>query len=287
MDISFEFFPPNTSTGLTNLLTTAQQLHQVQPKYFSVTFGAGGANQHKTIDTVLELNRTTDTPIAPHISCINTNQAKITELLTLYKKNNIRRLVTIRGDLPASNEPTKQDFPYSSDLIAFIRQQTGSHFYINAAAYPECHPEADCANHDLQCLQTKFAKGADSAITQYFFNPDAYFYYAEAARKLGIRKPIIPGIMPITNFQQLARFSERCGAEIPRWLRMRLAAYGDDLTAINEFGIEVISRLCETLIKGGAPGLHFYTLNKAKASLAILKNLGITSSVKLASVVGE
>jgi methylenetetrahydrofolate reductase (NADPH) len=256
MNLSFEFFPPKTLEGLTQLLETAQKLQHFRPEYFSVTYGAGGNTQDSTLKTIMTLQQH-HLPVVPHISCIGSTQEKISELLHHYQQQGIKGLVALRGDLPSGAGSMSGDFHYARDLVAFIRATTGTAFNIFVAAYPECHPQAGNLQQNLQHFKQKVAAGATAAITQYFYHPDAYFHFVEACRKLNIDIPIIPGIMPLYNFSQLARFSEMCGAEIPRYMRKQLETLGDDIAAIQEFGIEVVSRLCRNLLAAGAPGLHF------------------------------
>jgi methylenetetrahydrofolate reductase (NADPH) len=272
-DLSFEFFPPNTPEGARKLREARARLAALSPAFFSVTYGAGGATRDKTLATVAEIAEEGHL-VAPHLSCIGATRESIAELLDGYGARGIRRLVALRGDLP-SGMVDIGDFRYASDLVAFIRERSGDRFHIEVAAYPEVHPQARSAADDLRAFVTKMRAGADSAITQYFFNADAYFRFRDDALRAGVTEPIVPGIMPINNYAQLARFSDACGAEIPRWIRMRLAGYGDDLASIRAFGIDVISDLCRRLLAGGAPGLHLYTLNQAEASERIVAALGL------------
>lgn len=270
-EVSFEFFPPKTTEGMDKLRDTRAQLAQFNPEFFSVTFGAGGSTRDRTMDTVLEIQRE-GFQAAPHISCISSSKEEIRDLLHAYQAHGIKRLVTLRGDVP-SGEVSAGDFRYASELVQFIREETGDHFYIEVAAYPEFHPEARTPAADLQNLKRKMDAGANSAITQYFYNADAYFRFVEQCDALGITIPIVPGIMPIYNITQLARFSSICGAEIPRWLKMRLEEYGDDMVSLRAFGVDVVSELCETLLAWGVPSLHFYTLNQAGTISNIIRNI--------------
>ncbi len=260
-EISFEFFPPKTEEGVLKLRETRKQLALLNPKFFSVTFGAGGSTRDRTMDAVLEI-QAEGFEAAPHISGISSSKAEILSLLKTYQSHGIRRLVVLRGDLP-SGEVSSGDFAYASQLVAFIREQTGDWFQIEVAAYPETHPEARSAANDLKHFKTKVDAGANAAITQYFYNADAYFQFVDQCQRMGIEIPIVPGIMPIYNYTQLARFSNVCGAEIPRWLRLRLEDYGDDMASLRALGLDVVTDLCEKLLAGGAPGLHFYTLNQS------------------------
>ncbi|MBI1423522.1 MAG: methylenetetrahydrofolate reductase [NAD(P)H] [Gammaproteobacteria bacterium] len=272
---SFEFFPPKTEEGKEKLRAVRDRLGVLKPKYFSVTFGAGGSTQQGTLEAVLEIQQA-GYEAAPHISCIGTGKQVITQLLDTYKNNGIKHLVALRGDLPSgSGNVSGGDFNYANELVHFIRQQYGDHFFIEVAAYPEVHPQAKNAVSDLDNFRRKVDAGANSALTQYFFNPDAYYRFVEECEKRQVNIPIVPGIMPITNYTQLARFSDMCGAEIPRWIRKRLEAFGDDKEAIRQFGEEVVTGLCEQLLAAGAPGLHFYTLNQSAATMAIWHNLGL------------
>jgi methylenetetrahydrofolate reductase (NADPH) len=271
--ISFEFFPTKTEAGHEKLLATARQLAEYKPDFFSCTYGAGGSTRDRTLNTVLQLDGEVKVPTAPHLSCVGDSKQELRELLNLYKNAGIKRIVALRGDLPSGMGMASGELRYANELVDFIRVETGDHFQIEIAAYPEMHPQARNFEDDLANFARKAKAGADSAITQYFFNADCYFYFVERVRKLGIETPIVPGIMPITNYSKLARFSDACGAEIPRWVRKQLEAYGDDLESIQAFGEQVITEMCEKLLAGGAPGLHFYTLNQAEPSLAIWSNL--------------
>lgn len=273
LNVSFEFFPPKTPEGAKQLYDTAKQLSKCKPQFFSVTFGAGGSTQKGTLETVKGLQQKTEIRIAPHLSCIGSNRDEIITMLQQYKMMGIRRIVALRGDLP-SGMGQAGDLKYASHLVDLIRKETGHYFHLEVAAYPEIHPQAKSVYDDILNLKRKYEAGADSAITQFFFNPDAYFYYLDECTKKGISLPITPGIMPITQFKRLARFSDMCGAEIPQWIRKRLEDYGDDIDSIRKFGMEVIYNLCQTLMVGGAPGLHFYTLNHSEASLKLIKLLG-------------
>lgn len=269
--ISFEFFPPKTNEGIEKLRDTRIQLAKFNPEFFSVTFGAGGSTRDRTLDTVLEIQKT-GLDAAPHISCISSSKEEIRDLLRKYQAHGISRLVALRGDVP-SGEASAGDFRYAAELVEFIRTETGNHFHIEVAAYPEFHPEARTPAADLQNLKRKMDAGANSAITQYFYNADSYFRFIDQCDALGINIPVVPGIMPIYNITQLARFSSICGAEIPRWLKMRLEEYGDDMASLRAFGIDVVSELCETLRVWGVPSLHFYTLNQAGVISKILENI--------------
>ena len=269
--ISFEFFPPKTVEGVEKLRETRKELARFNPEFFSVTFGAGGSTRDRTMETVLEIQRE-GFQAAPHISCISSGKTEIRDLLQAYQAHGISRLVALRGDVP-SGEVSAGDFRYASELVEFIRQETGDHFFIEVAAYPEFHPEAKTPAADLQNLKRKMDAGANSAITQYFYNADAYFRFVEQCDDLGITIPIVPGIMPIYNITQLSRFSSICGAEIPRWLKLRLEEYGDDMASLRALGVDVVSELCETLLAGGAPSLHFYTLNQSATIATIISNI--------------
>jgi methylenetetrahydrofolate reductase (NADPH) len=269
--ISFEFFPPKTADGIANLRETRKQLAQLNPEFFSVTFGAGGSTTDRTKDTVFEI-QAEGHQAAPHISCISSSKEEIRELLAAYKAKGIKRLVTLRGDVP-SGEVSVGDFKYANELVKFIRKETDDWFHIEVAAYPEFHPEAISAAKDMANFKRKVEAGANSAITQYFYNADAYFRFVESCQISGVTVPIVPGVMPIYNYTQLARFSDICGAEIPRWLRLRLEAYADDLSSLRALGVDVVSELCERLLAWGAPSLHFYTLNQAGIITNIVHNL--------------
>jgi methylenetetrahydrofolate reductase (NADPH) len=268
---SFEFFPPKTAEGMATLRDARAELAKFNPEFFSVTFGAGGSTRDRTMETVLDIQQQ-GLAAAPHISCISSSKEEIRGLLQAYQASGIKRLVALRGDLP-SGEVSAGDFRYASELVAFIRAETGQHFHIEVAAYPEFHPEAKSPAADVLNLKRKIDAGANSAITQYFYNADAYFHFIDQCAAAGINVPIVPGIMPIYNITQLARFSNVCGAEIPRWLRLRLEEYGDDMPSLRAFGIDVVTDLCETLRVFGAPSLHFYTLNRAGVISNIIGNL--------------
>jgi methylenetetrahydrofolate reductase (NADPH) len=267
--ISFEFFPPKTDQQRAQLDRTAQLLKQVGPDYASVTFGAGGSTLSYTGETVARLHREHALEVAPHLSCMGGTRTEIAELLDGYRAAGYRRIVALRGDLP-SGMASPGDFRYAAELVRFIREHSGDHFHIEVAAYPETHPQAEDALADLRHFQAKVEAGANGAITQYFFNPDAYFRFVDDVRALGVTVPIVPGIMPIGNFSQLKRFSDMCGAEIPRWIAKRMQAHGDNAEAIQQLSAEVVASLCRRLLEGGAPGLHFYTLNRARPTLAVL-----------------
>jgi len=270
---SFEFFPTKTDAGHEKLLATARTLAGYNPDFFSCTYGAGGSTRDRTINTVLQLEKEVNIPAAPHLSCVGDSKADLRGLLAQYKEAGINRIVALRGDLPSGMGMASGELRYANDLVSFIREETGSHFHIEVAAYPEMHPQARNFEDDLKNFVRKANAGADSAITQYFFNADSYFYFVDRVEKLGVSIPVVPGIMPITNYSKLARFSDACGAEIPRWIRKQLEAYGDDAASIQAFGEQVITEMCDRLLQGGAPGLHFYTLNQGEPSLAIWNNL--------------
>jgi methylenetetrahydrofolate reductase (NADPH) len=268
---SFEFFPPKTSDGIEKLRENRAILAQYNPEFFSVTFGAGGSTRDRTMDTVLEIQQE-GFQSAPHISCVSSSKEEIRDLLETYQERGIKRLVALRGDVP-SGEVSAGDFKYAAELVEFIRLETGNQFHIEVAAYPEFHPEARTPKADLLNLKRKVDAGANSAITQYFYNADAYFRFVGQCEVAGINVPIVPGIMPIYNITQLARFSSACGADIPRWLKMRLEEYGDDIDSLRAFGVDVVSELCETLQTWGVPSLHFYTLNRSSMISKIIDNI--------------
>jgi methylenetetrahydrofolate reductase (NADPH) len=271
---SFEFFPPKTPEGVDKLRAVRARLAALKPEFFSVTFGAGGSTREGTWNTVTEIAEA-GLAVAPHISCIGTTRASVRELIGAYRARGIRRLVALRGDLPSGAGSGGGDFRFANELVEFIRAETGDWFHIEVAAYPETHPQARSAQDDLANFARKVAAGANSAITQYFYNSDAYFRFVEDAQKLGVTVPIVPGIMPITNYTQLARFSDACGAEIPRWIRLRLQGYGDDRESIRAFGLDVVTDLCEQLLSVDAPGLHFYTMNQVEPTLELWSRLGL------------
>ena len=270
---SCEFFPPKTVEGMEKLRVTRRQLEQLKPRFFSVTFGAGGTTRDGTLSTVLEIKRD-GFDAAPHLSCIGGTREGLGAILDEYKSNGIRKLVALRGDMP-SGMVEIGDFRFASELIGFIRERTGDWFHIEAACYPEVHPQARSPQDDLRNFKRKVDAGANSGITQYFFNADAYFRFRDECASMGMSLPIVPGIMPIANFTQLARFSDACGAEIPRWMRMKLQSFGDDRASIRSFGLDVVTDLCDRLLSGGAPGLHFYTLNSAGLTSTIWQRLGL------------
>jgi methylenetetrahydrofolate reductase (NADPH) len=274
-NFSIEFFPPKTPEGAEKLRVTRAKLAELHPRYFSVTFGAGGSTQKGTLDTVLDI-RSEGHEAAPHLSCLGSSREALRAILTQYKDHGIKRLVALRGDLPSgygAMDISSGEFRYANELVEFIRAETGDWFHIEVAAYPEMHPQAKSPQDDVQRYVNKVKAGASGAITQYFYNADAYFRFVEEAQKLGATIPVIAGIMPITNYSQLMRFSDMCGTEIPRWIRLKLASYGDDTDSIRAFGLDVVTQLCERLLAGGAPGLHFYTLNQSAATIAIWQRL--------------
>ena len=271
--ISFEFFPPKTAEGRDKLLAVTKKLGNINPAYFSVTFGAGGSTQQGTIDTVLDIQQQ-GFSAAPHLSCVGSTKDNIRQILADYQNQGIDRIVALRGDMP-SGTLDAGEFRYANELVSFIRAETGDHFHLEVAAYPEIHPQAKNAQTDLANFKQKVEAGANSAITQYFFNFEAYVRFVEDCDKMGLTVPIVPGIMPITNYSQLARFSDMCGAEIPRWIAKRLEGFADDRESIKAFGTDVVSELCQSLLDYGCPGLHFYSMNQAESSLAVCRNLGV------------
>ena len=273
LPISFEFFPPKTPEGADKLRTVRQQLYALQPQFCSVTYGAGGSTQEGTFATVREI-LAEGQDAASHFSCIGATRESVRAELAQLQAMGVRRLVALRGDLP-SGYGLGGAFQYASDLVSFIRAETGDAFHIEVAAYPEMHPQARSFEADLQAFATKVRAGANSAITQYFFNADAYSRFIEEAQRLGVNIPIVPGLMPITGASQLLRFSDACGAEIPRWIRLRLQGFGDDTASIRAFGLDVVSQLGEQLLRAGAPGLHFYTMNQSAPTLALCQRLGL------------
>ena len=275
---SLEYFPPRSEKGEQGLAAARAELKQLRPDYVSVTFGAGGSTQDGTLATVRTIIEQDGLQAAPHISCISTSRETLARMLAEYIELGVTRLVALRGDPPSGYGTMEAaELRYANELVAFIREQTGDHFHIEVAAYPEFHPQATSARDDLLNFKRKVDAGADSAITQYFYNADAYFRFLDDCGSLGIDAPIVPGIMPITNYKQLARFSDACGAEIPRWIRKRLQDYGDDLASIREFGFDVVLKLCQRLLDGGAPGLHFYSMNRAEPTRALWLALGLNT----------
>ena len=269
---SFEFFPPQTQEGVKKLTATCLQLAELRPEFFSVTFGAGGSTRSSTLETVQKI-KADGHEVAPHLSCIGSTRDNIRTILNVYKKIGIKHIVALRGDRPV--EAASGEFNYANELVSFIRAETGEHFHIDVAGYPEFHPQAKSPHDDLLNFKQKIMAGANSAITQYFYNADGYFRFVDECRKVGITVPIVPGIMPIVKFAQLARFSDACGAEIPRSMRKVLEGYGDDNESLQAFGLDVVAKLCDRLLAGGAPSLHFYTLNQATPSLEICRRLGL------------
>ena len=270
---SFEFFPPKTDIGREKLQTVTEALNALNPDFFSVTYGAGGSTRDNTLNTVKNLN-TQGIKAAPHLSFGADDEDAILALLKEYQAMGVNRIVALRGDMPSGMGA--QRLIYAEELVRFIRENTGDHFHLEVAAYPEIHPDGESYERDIRFLKQKFDAGADSAITQYFYNAEAYFYFIDHCQKIGIDKPIVPGIMPITNYQNLARFSKNCGADIPRWIAKRLEGYGDDADSIKAFGTEVVTRLCEQLLEGGAPGLHFYTMNQIEPNKTLWENLQLS-----------
>ena len=273
LPVSFEFFPPKTPDGVNKLRAVREQLYALQPEFCSVTYGAGGSTQEGTLAAVREI-LSEGVPAASHFSCIGATREKVRGQLAELRALGVNRLVALRGDLP-SGYGIGGEFQYASDLVAFIRAETGAHFHIEVAAYPEMHPQARSPEADLKAFAAKVHAGADSAITQYFFNADAYFRFVDEAHRAGLAVPVVPGIMPIMGSAQLLRFSDACGTEVPRWLRLRLQGLGDDVASIRAFGLDVVTRLCEQLVTGGAPALHFYTMNQSAAALELCHRLGL------------
>jgi len=274
MKISFEFFPPKTEQGKENILREAKILETLNPDFFSVTYGAGGSTREGTLHTIKSLQQHTSISVAPHLSCIGSSRADIIDILKVYQSLKVKRIVALRGDIP-SGMGLAGELRYANELVELIREVTGDNFFIEVAAYPECHPQAKCAYNDFENFKKKVHAGANSAITQYFYNIDAYFYFLDECAKANIHIPIIPGIMPITCYNKLARFSDACGAEIPQWMRKRFDSFHDDVESIKKLGIEVVHNLCEALLAGGAPGLHFYTLNHSEPTNTLLDLLNI------------
>jgi methylenetetrahydrofolate reductase (NADPH) len=271
---SCEFFPPNTDEGMRKLFAAREELMRMRPAFFSVTYGAGGSTRERTFEAIQAIQAHSGVDAAPHLTCVASTRAGIREILDHYRAQDIHRLVALRGDLPSGMREFGE-FRYANELVAFIRAETGDYFHIEVAAYPEFHPQAPSPERDLLNFKRKVEAGADSAITQYFYNPDSYFRLVDDCQRLDLDLPIVPGIMPITNYTQLARFSDNCGAEIPRWIRKRLESFGDDREAIRAFGLDIVTELCRRLLAGGAPGLHFYTMNQAGPTLAICERLGL------------
>jgi methylenetetrahydrofolate reductase (NADPH) len=274
--ISFEFFPPNTPVGSEKLKTVVQDLAVVRPEFFSVTYGAGGATRDKTLATVRDI-AAMGFEAAPHLSCVGSTRQGIAEILATYRAQGIRRIVALRGDLP-SGTATAGEFRYASELVGFIRETQGPDWHIEVAAYPEYHPQQRYARKDLEHFAAKVRAGASTAITQFFFNPDAYFHFVDEVRALGVDVPIVPGIMPIHNYARIAQFAQRDGIEIPRWVSLKMEGFMDDAASVRAFGVDVVTRLCERLLAGGVPGIHFYTLNQSALSLEICRRLGLAES---------
>ncbi|OUR92753.1 methylenetetrahydrofolate reductase [NAD(P)H] [Gammaproteobacteria bacterium 42_54_T18] len=274
---SFEFFPPKTDVGVKKLGAVREEFATLDPAFFSVTYGAGGSTRDRTFDTVMDTKSSTGINTAPHLSCVGDTREQLRGLINQYKDNDINRIVTLRGDLPSGMGSSVGELQYASDLVSFIREETGDNFHLEVAAYPEMHPQATSMEADLQAFKTKVEAGANSAITQYFYNIDAYKFFIDSCEKMGINIPIVVGVMPITNHDNLMRFSNMCGAEIPRWIRTRIENHATDLDYITKFGEEVVTNLCEQLLDLGAPGLHFYTLNQVEPSLSIWNNLGLSN----------
>lgn len=274
--LSFEFFPPKSEAGKEKLLTIREELSQLNPEFFSVTYGAGGSTRDNTKDIVTDL-RSANVDVAPHLSFGGDTEETIKELISEYQQAGVKRIVALRGDMPSGMGGSFQ-MVYANELVAFIRKHFGDAFELEVAAYPEIHPEAPSYDDDIRFLKGKFEAGANSAITQYFYSPDAFFYFMDQCQNAGITQPIYPGIMPILNYKNLARFSDNCGADIPRWLRKRLESFGDDQESLKAFGIDLVTELCEVLLENGAPGLHFYTMNQTEPTATIVRNLGLVDS---------
>ena len=274
---SFELFPPRTPQGWTNLPKLIGDLATVRPAFFSVTHGAGGSDQGGTYEAIIKVIEQTGIEAAPHLTCIGSTRENIAGLLTQYREAGVKRIVALRGDLPATamSSEAPGEFRYANELVSFIRETHGEHFTLEVAAYPEMHPQAENPQADFDAYVRKVKAGAHGAVTQYFYNADSYFEFVERSHKAGITIPCVPGVMPIVNTAQLLRFSAACGAEIPRWVKLRLESYGEDKASVQAFGLEVVTRLSETLLKGGAPGIHFYTLNQAEPTLKLWRNLGL------------
>jgi methylenetetrahydrofolate reductase (NADPH) len=277
LSFSFELFPPRSPAAAAKLPALVKQLAAVKPAYFSVTYGAGGSEQEGTYETLVKVAEDTGVEVAPHLTCVGSTRARVAELLGQYRAAGVKRIVALRGDLPATARGSEApgEFRYGNELVEFIREKHGAHFRIEVACYPEMHPQSQHPEDDFANFVRKARAGADAAITQYFFNADAYFDFVGRARRAGVGIPVVPGIMPITNYAQLARFSDACGAEIPRWIRLRLERLAGDRAGLLEFGLEAVTRLGESLLRGGAPGLHFYTLNQSEPVLQLWRNLGL------------
>jgi methylenetetrahydrofolate reductase (NADPH) len=280
LHFSFELFPPRTPAGWDKLPTLIHDLAAVKPAFFSVTYGAGGSDQNGTYDTIIKVVEQSGIEAAPHLTCVGSTRANIAALLQQYRQAGVKRIVALRGDLPATSmgAAAPGEFHYANELVSFIRETHGDHFQLEVAAYPEMHPQAESPAADFDAFARKVRAGANGAVTQYFYNADAYFDFCERCTRAGLDLPVVPGIMPIVNTAQLLRFSAACGAEIPRWIRLRLEALGEDKAAVQDFGLEVVARLCETLLKNGAPGVHFYTLNQAEPTLRLWRHLGLPAA---------
>ena len=273
LPVSLEFFPSKTAEGAEKIRAVRRELYALKPDFCSVTYGAGGSTQEGTFGAVAEI-MAEGVAAAPHFSCVGATKANVREQLTRLREMGVKRIVALRGDMP-SPYGAEGEFRHACDLVEFVRDETGEHFFLEVAAYPETHPRARSPEHDLHAFAMKVKSGANSAITQYFYNPDAYFRFVDDARKMGVQVPILPGIMPITNASQLMRFSDMCGAEIPRWIRLRLQAYKEDITSIRAFGLDVVTDMCDKLRSGGVPALHFYTMNQSAPALEICRRLGL------------